>query len=147
MKKISKNIKETGEIAKIFMENIFKDSAQGDAALVVGLSGDLGAGKTTFMQAVAKHLGIKNKVRSPTFVIIKSYKLKAKNYKLLFHIDAYRLKDENELLSLGWQEIIKNEKHLVFVEWPENVSKIIPSHSKFIHISEDKGGNKRFELK
>jgi len=146
MKKVSKNIKETSEIAKSFLQEILQvKNSQG--ALVVGLVGDLGAGKTAFLQAIAKHLGVKNKVLSPTFVIMKSYKLKAKNYKLLFHLDAYRLKNEKELLYLGWEEIIKDGKNLVFIEWPENVSKVMPKNTKYIHISDQKDGQKVFKFK
>jgi len=150
-KVISRSVKETDKIAKIFLKKILEDFSPCDSASVIGLVGNLGAGKTTFMQAVAKHLGIKDKVRSPTFVIIKKYPLeknqKNKKYDFLFHLDAYRLSSEKELLSLGWKEIIENEKNLVFVEWPENVGKIIPPHTKFIHISDDKDKQKNFELK
>ena len=145
--KISKNTKETEKIAKIFLGEILKKGNSKQGALVVGLKGDLGAGKTTFFQSVAKNLGIKDKVISPTFVIMKKYSLKNKKYDFVFHLDAYRLKNEKELLNLGWEEIIKNNKHLVFIEWPENVEKIIPSYSKFVHIFDDKNNHKHFKLK
>jgi len=145
--KISKNVKETKEIAKMFLDKILGEKKNRKGALVVGLSGDLGAGKTTFVQAVAKHLGVKNKVNSPTFVIIKKYTLKNKKHKFLFHLDAYRLKNENELLHLGWEDIINNEEHLVFIEWPENVSGVIPRQAKTVHILTDKNKHKHFKLK
>ena len=66
---------------KMFLEKILGEKRKKKVAIVVGLSGDLGAGKTTFVQAVAKHLGVKNKVNSPTFVIIKKYSLKNKKHK------------------------------------------------------------------
>jgi len=144
---LSKNTKETREIAKIFLNKILKKDVRRSNALVVGLSGDLGTGKTTFTQAVAKHLGIKNKINSPTFVIMKKYSLKNKKYNFLFHLDAYRLKNEEELLHLGWEEIIKKKEHLVFIEWPENVSKIIPSNTRFVHIFHTKKGHRNFKLK
>jgi len=144
---ISKNIRETKKIAKIFLDKILKIESSGKA-LVVGLSGDLGAGKTAFTQAVAGHLNIKNKVGSPTFVIIKKYPLKkSKGYKFLFHLDAYRLKNERELLHLGWGEIIDNKEHLVFIEWPENVVKAIPLGTRFVHISHTKKGYRNFKFK
>jgi len=146
MQKVSKNDRETGEIAKIFLNEILKKGIRHQGALVVGLSGELGTGKTAFTQAVAKHLGIKNKVSSPTFVIVKKYSLKNKKYKLLFHLDAYRLKNEKELLYLGWEEIINKKEHLVFIEWPENVSKIIPSDAKFVYISHVENGHRNFKL-
>jgi len=155
---LSKNTKETEKIAKIFLEKILKSKRGRVGALVVGLSGDLGAGKTAFTQSIAKHLGIKNKITSPTFVILKSYpipeqarygagKLKAENYQQFFHIDAYRLKNEKELLHLGWEEIISKKDHLVFVEWPENVSKIIPKDAKFIYFSHGKNNSRNLKLK
>ena len=144
---ISKDIKETSQIAEVFLEKILKEIRIKNKALVVGLVGNLGAGKTTFLQSVAKHLGVKRKVSSPTFVIMKKYPLKNKKHKFLFHLDAYRLKNEQELLHLGWEEIIKDENNLVFIEWPQNVSKIMPKHTKYIQISEDKKGQKVFKFK
>ena len=145
--KISKSIKETEKIAEEFLSKIFKDKNNKTQALVVGLSGDLGAGKTAFTKAVAKHMGIKNKITSPTFVIIKNYKLKITNYKKFFHIDAYRLKNEKELLYLGWEKIIGDKENLIFVEWPENVSGIIPKNARFIYISTNENGHRSFKLK
>ena len=114
---------------------------------MVGLSGDLGAGKTAFTKSVTKHLGIKDRVFSPTYVILKKYPIKSKKYKFFFHLDAYRLENEKELLNLGWEEIINNKEHLIFIEWPENISKAMPSHSKFVYISSDENGYRNFELK
>ena len=74
---------------------------------------------------VEKILGIKENLTSPTFVLIKSYKLQANSYKLLFHIDAYRLKNAEELQKLGWQEMTADPANLIFIEWPENVPDLI----------------------
>lgn len=146
--KIIKNKKEMAETAKVFLAEIIKKHPQKGKALVVGMSGDLGTGKTTFVQSIAKHLDIKNKITSPTFVIIKKYKIKnLKGYKFLFHLDAYRLKNEKELLFLGWEDIIGNREHLVFVEWPENVSKIIPKYSKYIYISHFKNEYRKLKFR
>lgn len=146
-KKTSKNTKETSQIAKIFLDEILKNKKKTKGALVVGLSGDLGAGKTIFTKAVAKHLGVKDKISSPTFVILKKYSINLKGYKFLFHIDAYRLKDEKELLHLGWEEIVGNKEHLIFIEWPENVSKIISSNARFVYISHEENNVRNLELK
>lgn len=148
MKKISKNIKETTEIAKIFLEKILKNKGKQKGAVIVCLSGDLGSGKTAFVQSIAKHLNIKNKINSPTFVIIKKYIIKkTKEHDFLFHLDAYRLKNEKELLYLGWEEIIKEKGHLVFIEWPENVEKVIPKNSFYIYFSHQKDGSRKLEFK
>ncbi len=154
---LSKNTKETEKIAKIILEKLLKNKKKQKGALVVGLSGDLGAGKTAFTKFVAKHLGIKDKVFSPTYVIMKKYPLplprgsarraRGSDYKFFFHIDAYRLEKEEELLHLGWKEIINNKDHLIFIEWPENISGIIPPSSKFVYISSNEKGHRNFKLK
>ena len=97
---LSKSIKETEEIAKIFLKQILQAKNKRKGALIVGLCGDLGAGKTAFIQAVAKHLGIKNKVNSPTYIIMQKYSVALKGYKFLFHMDAYRLGRKEKILHL-----------------------------------------------
>ena len=144
MIKISKNQKETEKIAKEFLVKI---SSTSKLATVVALSGELGAGKTAFTQAIAKHLGIKRKVNSPTFVVMRRYSFKHKNFKNLFHLDAYRLKNEKELLYLGWDDIIADPEHLIFIEWPENVAKIMPKKHHKISISHTKQGHRSFKIK
>ncbi|PIP68845.1 tRNA (adenosine(37)-N6)-threonylcarbamoyltransferase complex ATPase subunit type 1 TsaE [Candidatus Nomurabacteria bacterium CG22_combo_CG10-13_8_21_14_all_32_8] len=134
-------------MAKIFLDKISKSKKKHKGALVVGLSGDLGAGKTAFVKFIAKHLGIKNKVFSPTYVIIKNYKLQITNYKKFFHIDAYRIEDEKELLNLNWEEIINNEENIIFIEWPENISKSMPKYSKYVYILSADNGHRNFKFK
>jgi tRNA threonylcarbamoyladenosine biosynthesis protein TsaE len=168
MRKISKNVKETEKIAKAFLGKV---GPKKFGATVIGLYGNLGTGKTTFVQYLAKELGVKKKVNSPTFVIMKKYLLPKRGtrqkfspagtgfvlparkflpglpFKLLFHIDAYRLKNEKELAHLGWEEIIGNKEHLVFIEWPENVIRSLPKKHHQIHIAHTKEGYRRFQIK
>ncbi len=125
MQIISKNLPETEKIAREFAKKILKQKR--DKALVVGLYGDLGSGKTTFVQMLAKILGIKESITSPTFVILKNYRLLTANYLLLIHIDAYRLESGKELEKLGWKEISDNPENIILIEWPERVSEILPS--------------------
>lgn len=103
-------------------------SPRTDAATVVTLSGDLGAGKTAFVKGVARALGVTEHVTSPTFVIMKIYPLNG-GFKKLVHIDAYRLKGEHHLKVLGWEELCADPKNLIFVEWPEQAPGAIPSHA------------------
>jgi len=148
IKKTSKNIKHTEKIAKEFSKLILQKK---NSATVICLYGDLGTGKTTFSQFLAKNLGVKRKVNSPTFVIMKKYELPSqnvsKNFKNLFHIDAYRLKNHKELLVLGWEEIISKPENLILIEWPENVLKAIPKKHNKIHISHTKQGHRNFKIK
>ena len=116
-----------------FAQEFVQNLKSGEKACVVGLSGDLGSGKTTFTQMAAKELGVIETVTSPTFVIEKIYpldKLGAGKFKKLIHIDAYRLESGKELLSLGWQEIISDPKNLILIEWPERVADILPKDMK-----------------
>ena len=92
---------------------------------VICMEGDLGAGKTTFTQGLLKGLKVKGPYTSPTFVVMKEYKKKDKN---IYHIDAYRI-NENDLLNLGWEELISNPKNIIIVEWSERVKKILPKDS------------------
>lgn len=93
-----------------------------DGACIVGLSGHLGAGKTSFTKLLAKELGITETVTSPTFVIMKIYEIPAgtSSFKRLVHIDAYRLEKRNELEALDFERISSDPHNLMIVEWPEN---------------------------
>ncbi len=104
-------------------------SKKDNGATVVALSGDLGAGKTTLTQSIGRMLGVKENMISPTFVIMKSYVLKNKDWKHLIHIDAYRLKDEKELKVIGWDEIASDGDNLILIEWPEIVKHAIPKNA------------------
>lgn len=88
---------------------------------LVGLSGHLGAGKTAFVKAVGKTLGVKEDITSPTFVIMKIYDTKDERFKRLVHIDAYRLENQKELDVLNLESLVSNENNLIMIEWPENV--------------------------
>lgn len=138
-------MKETEKIARDFVEKEFLKNK--DGALVVGLYSDLGSGKTAFTQAVAKCLGVKETVTSPTFVIEKIYKLNNKNFEHLIHIDAYRLKSGDELLHLGWEEIAKNPKNIILIEWPEKVSEILPDNIKKIYFTFVSEGTREIEFR
>ena len=126
-------MKETEKIARDFVEKEFVKNEKG--AIIVGLYGDLGSGKTAFTQAVAKCLGVRETVTSPTFVIEKIYKLDHQDFDHLIHIDAYRLKGGDELLHLGWEEIAKNPKNIIFIEWPERIAEILPNDIKKIQLT------------
>lgn len=110
-------------------------------ATVVTLSGELGAGKTTFVQAVAKALGVAESVTSPTFVLEKIYQLEGREFSHLIHIDAYRLKGAQELEALGWKELLADTGNLIVLEWPERVAETIPEDA--IRIRFDIHGDER----
>jgi len=95
-------------------------------ATLVTLSGDLGAGKTTFTQAVARALGVMDRVTSPTFVLQKSYNLENAVFKKLVHIDAYRLESGKDLVPLTFADTLADASTLVMLEWPEMVVNGLP---------------------
>lgn len=95
-------------------------------ATVVALSGELGAGKTTLTAAIGKQLGIKQKLASPTFILLKSHKIKNTNWKALHHIDAYRLTKPAEVNHINWEELTADPDNLIFLEWPEQIGEFLP---------------------
>lgn len=109
------------------------------AATVIALSGELGAGKTTFAQAAAKVLGVAETVNSPTFVIQKVYSLSNQKWQRFVHIDAYRLKSAEELFALGWTELVADPANLIVIEWPENVPDAIPKGAHRVSIKIEEG--------
>ena len=122
----SHSLAETKQIAKNWLFSISNIHANHDEALVVGLSGHLGAGKTAFTKAVATLLGVEEEVTSPTFVIMKVYGINPKAevdvpWKRLVHIDAYRLERREELGALDWEKLVADKNNLILMEWPENV--------------------------
>ncbi len=101
-------------------------------AVVISLAGDLGSGKTTFLQGMAKGLGINERITSPTFVILKCFKvnnLAVRRFNNFFHIDCYRIQKSEEILELGFKEIIARPQNIVAIEWPEKIKKFLPKET------------------
>ncbi len=114
-------------------------------AFVVGLIGDLGSGKTTFTQGFAKGLHIREPILSPTFVIYRRYAVKDKNegkssktiassFKNFYHFDCYRLKNHEEILSLGFVDIVNEADNLIIIEWAEKIKKILPKNALILRF-------------
>ncbi len=143
MKYITNSEEENLKIAEDFLSKL---SPKESSATVVGLYGDLGAGKTTFTKAIAEVFKIDETITSPTFVIEKIYELVDQKFSHLIHIDAYRLEIEDELVSLGWKEIISNPKNIIFVEWPEKVSGIMPEHIKISFKSLENENSREIDI-
>lgn len=134
---ISESIAQTHKIAKDLVEQIVGHRKSN----IIGLSGELGSGKTTFAQGFAKALGVKQKIISPTFVLIKHYPLRVTRYAHLYHIDAYRINKPKEIIDLGWKEIINDPQNIILIEWAEKIKKILPKKHFFInfkHINKNK---------
>lgn len=98
---------------------------------VFAFSGDLGAGKTTFINSLCKVLGVEENVTSPTYSIIQEYL--SVNNNIIYHIDLYRIKSSREAMDAGTEDCI-NSKEICMVEWPERVPDIFPDDTVFTSI-------------
>ena len=106
---------------------------------ILALSGDLGSGKPTFVQGLAKGLGVKERITSPTFVILNLHQ--ASKGRTLAHFDLYRLNNEADLEGIGATDYLGKENIISVVEWAEKGKKILPKNTiwiKFKHIDENK---------
>ena len=135
MKKITNKEIETFKFAKDFAKKL----KGGD---VIGLEGNLGAGKTIFTKGLAAGLGIKKHITSPTFVLMKVYPVKHGAIKNLCHIDAYRIKSAEDLTAIGAEEYFNRLDTVSIVEWADNIKKILPKRTRNIEIT-NKEGDKR----
>lgn len=97
--------------------------------VVMAFEGDLGSGKTTFIQGLAKGLGIHERIISPTFVLMRRYEVRGrKNIERFYHMDLYRIHSKRDLVNLDFEEIIRNPKNVVAVEWAERVPDLLPNY-------------------
>jgi len=132
---ITKNAKETFALGKKIADEL-------KSGAIIGLIGDLGAGKTLFAQGLAAGLKIKDPINSPTFVIMKVYPVKShKKIKTLCHIDAYRLQASQDLVAIGGNEYFDQDDAVTLIEWADQIKNILPVKTRFIkikHLGEDK---------
>lgn len=131
------NLDELPKAATIFLESI------GDTPLIA-FSGEMGAGKTTFIQSLCKKLGVPGEVNSPTFSLVNEYF--TSTGESIFHFDLYRIEDPDELFDLGYEEYFFSGKRC-FIEWPEKASHLIPDDALLVRIEVMEDGTRelRFE--
>ncbi len=101
--------------------------------------GKMGAGKTTFIQAICKILGTNDNVTSPTFALINEYK--TNDFDSIFHFDFYRIKEIEEAFDLGYEDYLYSGDYC-FIEWPEKIESILPDHIVEVHIKVDEKENR-----
>ena len=138
---ISKTAKQTRTIGATLAKEILKINKKNKKAFVLALEGDLGGGKTTFLQGLARGLKIKEKILSPTFVIFKRFQIPqggtrkslkrqpSSGCKFLCHLDCYRIKKAKEILEVGFKKMITDSSNIVAIEWADHISKFVPSES------------------
>jgi len=104
-------------------------------ALVIGVTGELGAGKTTLIQGFARGLGIMEKIVSPTFIIMKSFRVpNRRSFTHFTHIDCYRVSGSRDLAGLGFKNLIANPNVIVIIEWAGKIKRLLPSDTIWIHL-------------
>lgn len=123
-------ITKSSEETQKFAENMGKSLTIGDC---VALHGDLGSGKTTFTQGLAKGLGISSHLSSPTFIIMRAYMINEKK-RMFYHVDLYRTLDEKDAKGIGLDEILKSNNAIVVIEWPEKIASLLPEKTKHIYF-------------
>lgn len=118
---VTSSIEETQEFAQEFAKSLKPGS-------IVALYGELGAGKTIFVQGLAKGLGFRGKVFSPTFIFMRPYKISNQKSKIktLYHIDLYRLEEIADLKNIGIEEFISEKNSVSAIEWAEKIEHLLP---------------------
>ena len=140
---ISNSPRDTKKFAKDFAKNL----QSGD---ILALYGDLGAGKTTFIQGLVASLGYKGKVFSPTFIFVRPYQIRSQTsdirqqksgIKTFYHIDLYRIEEPADLKTIGIEEFLNENDSVSAIEWPERIENGLPERTvkiKFDYIDETK---------
>jgi tRNA threonylcarbamoyladenosine biosynthesis protein TsaE len=127
MEIITKNAVETAEIGARLAKKLTPHT-------VVALYGDLGAGKTTFIQGFVASLGYKKRVSSPTFIVVRPYYLENSKLETIYHIDLYRLEKTTDLKTIGIEEFLQDPKGVSVIEWPEKIEHLLPKEAIKIKI-------------
>jgi tRNA threonylcarbamoyladenosine biosynthesis protein TsaE len=133
-KKKSGSDSDTALIAIEFMNTCKK----GDRVV---MNGDLGAGKTFFIKSALSSINIKN-VYSPSFAIVNEYQNKHR----IYHFDFYRLKNSSELFDIGWQDYLNDDDSIIFIEWGNRFSDILPNERIEINIEILDGSEREFRF-
>lgn len=141
---ISPSVKQTWQFAHRLIAQL-KDGE------VLALTGDLGSGKTTFVQGLAQALNIKERILSPTFILMREYKIKVKSQKSkvksLIHMDLYRVEDFGQVKDLGLEELWCDPQNLVVIEWAEKIKNHLPKNTIWIKFEYVDENSRRIEIR
>ncbi len=132
----------TEKLGENLAKNVLVRKLQ-EHATIIGLSGELGSGKTTFIQGFFRGMGLRKRALSPTFILMRRIKLKNRKFKNIFHIDAYRMKKPDEFMKFGFREIIKNQQNIILIEWADKLKKILPRGIIWLRFRHGKKENRR----
>ena len=130
MEWVIENESDLAKVVDFVCSNVLTKPSNG--ARVIGLYGNLGAGKTTLIKLICEKLNVTDSISSPTFPIINEYK--TADNKIVYHIDLYRLKSVEEAMNIGIEDYLFSE-NLCFIEWPDNFESILPDNHIKIKIT------------
>ncbi|OGM29173.1 tRNA (adenosine(37)-N6)-threonylcarbamoyltransferase complex ATPase subunit type 1 TsaE [Candidatus Woesebacteria bacterium RIFCSPHIGHO2_01_FULL_41_10] len=124
---VTNSAEETAEVGERLAVNI-------KGGKIIALTGELGAGKTTFVQGFARGLGVPERIVSPTFIIMRSYP--TATHQRFYHVDLYRLEEniEKEVENIGLVDLLNNAESVIIIEWAERVMKLLPKDTMHITI-------------
>ena len=124
-----------GDAARQFAETM-------DGKGVFAFYGTMGAGKTTFIKALCRELGVTDEVTSPTFAIVNEYEADGRLYDRIFHFDFYRIKKLEEVYDMGYEDYFYQPHALCLIEWPELIEDLLPDDAVRVEISEQPDGQR-----
>lgn len=114
---------------------------------VLAFSGELGAGKTTFIHALCDYLGVEDSVSSPTFAIINEYHFFERDTEhIIHHMDWYRIKDSEEAINTGIEDVLSQKNNYSLIEWPEKAKELLPYPHLWIDINEISPDQRRLDI-
>ena len=127
-KVVTKSFEETQQLGFDFAKTL-------KGGQVIALHGDLGAGKTTFVQGLAKGLGITKNIISPTFIIMRTYGIPSGDSLNFYHVDLYRIESEHDIEGLGLLELLQDPNNIIVIEWSEKIEHLLPTNKKAIFLT------------
>lgn len=136
-------IKSLAEIDKAAREFIAYASASPLQSNIFAFFGQMGAGKTTFIKAICRALGVEDDVNSPTFTIVNEYR-SAKGFPV-YHFDFYRINNIAEAFDIGTDEYFGGDG-ICLIEWPEKISEILPDDCFKVYVNVDTDGNRTVDI-
>lgn len=139
---ITKTASETSSLGKALARKIIGIRKEGNVgeALILCLYGELGSGKTTFVQGFAKTFGLTRRLLSPTFIIVRRYDI-SKIYRSLIHIDLYRITSLKDIQGVGLMEMLSDHSAIILIEWADRLGKFLPKNRIDIRFSGNEDGS------
>lgn len=138
---------ETKKLGRLFGEELKHAEFQKTGAVVVALIGTLGSGKTTFVQGFAKGIGSCGRIASPTFILARIHRISDSNFSRFVHMDAYRLSSIHDLPPLGFNELLRDPKTIILVEWADIIRSALPNGTIVIRSAHcSSSHNRRFSF-